>query len=84
MDFGSDFGVLAGITFGSTLGLVANYDKNTLGSLAGDTDLGQWDLLARLDFIGIGPVKTYVTGGMTGRAAKSLYGGTVWDSGSPA
>lgn len=71
LDFGSGFGVHAGITLGSTLGVLANYDKNTLGSPGGDTDLGQWDLLARLGFLGFGPVKTFLTGGITGRAAKS-------------
>src|SRR5665647_266677 len=31
LDFGSGFGVHAGIAPGNTLGLVANYDRNTLG-----------------------------------------------------
>lgn len=71
LDFGSGLGVHAGLTLGSSLGVAVNYDKNTLGSSGGDTDLGQWDLLARFGFMGIGPVKTYLTGGVTGRAASS-------------
>jgi hypothetical protein len=71
LDFGSGYGVHAGLTLGSSLGVLVNYDKNTLGGSTGDTDLGQWDLLGRLSFIGLGPVKTYLTGGITGRVAKS-------------
>jgi len=78
LDFGSGFGVHAGLTFGSSLGVLVNYDKNTLGSSGGDTDLGQWDLLARFGFMGIGPVKTYLMGGITGRAVSApSYGGGV-------
>lgn len=78
LDFGSGFGVHAGLTLGSALGVMVNYDKNTLGSSGGETDLGQWDLLARIGFLGIGPVKTYLTGGVTGRVASSptFAGGT--------
>ena len=80
LDFGSGFGVHAGLTLGSALGVLVNYDKNTLGSSGGDTDLGQWDLLARLGFMGIGPVKTYLTGGVTGRAASApTFGGGSGD-----
>ena len=80
LDFGSGFGVHAGITLGSSFGVLANYDKNTLGSSGGDTDLGQWDLLGRLGFVGIGPVKTYLTGGITGRVASSpTFDGGVGD-----
>ena len=71
LDFGSGFGVHAGLMLGSSFGVIANYDKNTLGAAGGDTDLGQWDLLGRLGLMGIGPVRTYLTGGITGRAAKS-------------
>jgi hypothetical protein len=80
LDFGSGFGVHAGLTLGSSLGVLVNYDKNTLGSSGGDTDLGQWDLLARFGFMGIGPVKTYLTGGITGRAASApTFGGGTGD-----
>ncbi len=71
LDFGQGFGVHAGLTLGSTFGVLVNYDKTTLGSSIGDTDLGQLDLLGRLGFIGIGPVKTYLQGGITGRVATS-------------
>ena len=54
LDFGSGFGVHAGLMLGSSLGLLVNYDKNTLGSSTGDTELAQWDLLGRLRFIGVG------------------------------
>ncbi len=80
LDFGSGFGVHAGLTLGSTFGVLVNYDKNTLGSSGGNTDLGQWDVLGRLGFMALGPVKTYLTGGMTGRATQSpSYGGRVGD-----
>jgi hypothetical protein len=71
LDFGQGFGVHAGLSIGSSLGVLVNYDKNTLGQPGGHTDLGQYDLLGRLNFIGIGPVKTYILGGITGRVAKS-------------
>ena len=71
LDFGSGFGIHAGLTFGSSVGVLVNYDKNVLGSSGGNTDLGQWDLLGRLRFIGMGPLKTYLTAGITGRTAQS-------------
>jgi len=78
LDFGSGVGVHAGLNFGNSFGVLVNYDKNTLGSSGGDTDLGQWDLLGRLHFVGIGPVATYLTGGITGRTATSrIYDGTT-------
>jgi hypothetical protein len=78
LDFGSGYGVHAGVMLGSSLGVLVNYDKNTLGASGGDTDLGQWDLLGRLSFIGLGPVRTFLTGGLTGRVARSSFynGGT--------
>ncbi|HEY3287576.1 MAG TPA: outer membrane beta-barrel protein [Gemmatimonadaceae bacterium] len=80
LDFGSGYGVHAGLTLGSSLGVLVNYDKNTLGSSGGNTDLGQWDLLGRLRFIGAGPLKTYLTAGITGRtAASKIYNGTTGD-----
>jgi len=80
LDFGSGFGVHAGLMFGSSLGVLVNYDKNTLGSSAGDTDLGQWDLLGRLRFVGVGPLRTYLTAGITGRSAASdVYNGSTGD-----
>jgi hypothetical protein len=36
----SNFGVHTGVAFGSTLGFVVTYDKNTFGASAGDSDLG--------------------------------------------
>ena len=37
LDFGSGYGVHAGLMLGSSLGVLVNYDKNTLGSpLGGD------------------------------------------------
>ncbi|MHB0964353.1 MAG: outer membrane protein [Gemmatimonadaceae bacterium] len=80
LDFGSGYGVHAGLMLGSSLGVLVNYDKNTLGSSTGDTDLGQWDLLGRLRFIGVGPLRTYLTAGITGRtAASKVYNGTTGD-----
>ncbi len=78
LDFGSGYGVHAGLALGSSLGVLVNYDKNTLGSSGGDTDLGQWDVLGQLRFVGVGPLKTYLTAGITGRkAASSIYNGTT-------
>lgn len=80
LDAGSGIGVHAGLTLGSSLGVLVNYDKNTLSADGGDTDLGQWDILGRLRFIGLGPLRTYLTAGVTGRAAKSSnFGGNVGD-----
>ena len=73
LDFGSGVGVHAGLTLGSSFGVLVNYDKNTLGSAGGDTELGQWDLLGRLRFVGVGPLRTYLTGGLTGRTATSRF-----------
>jgi hypothetical protein len=57
-----------------------NYDRNTLGSSGGDTELGQWDLLGRLKFVGVGPLKTYFTAGITGRSTESrIYDGATGD-----
>ena len=78
LDFGSGYGVHAGLMLGSSLGLLVNYDKNTLGSSTGDTELGQWDLLGRFRFIGIGPLRTYLTAGITGRSTESkIYDGNT-------
>ncbi len=78
LDFGSGVGVHAGMMFGSSFGVLVNYDKNTLGSSGGNTDLGQWDFLGRLSFIGLGPARTYLTGGITGRkATSSFYSGST-------
>jgi hypothetical protein len=80
LDFGSGFGVHAGVMLGSSLGVLVNYDKNTLGASTGDTELGQWDLLGRMSFIGLGPAKTYLTAGLTGRTTTSrFYNGTSGD-----
>lgn len=73
LDFGSGIGLHAGLTLGSSLGVLVNYDKNTLGSSGGDTELGQWDLLGRLRFVGLGPLRTYLTAGVTGRTATSRF-----------
>ena len=78
LNFGSGYGVHAGLTLGSAFGVLLNYDKNTLGASGGDTDLGQWDILGRLSFIGIGPAKTFLTAGVTGRkATSSFYSGST-------
>lgn len=67
LDFGSGFGVHAGLNLGSAFGVLVNYDKNTLSASGGDTELGQWDVLGRLSFIKLGPAHTYLTAGVTGR-----------------
>lgn len=80
LDFGSGYGVHAGLTLGSSLGVLVNYDKNTLGGSRSDTDLGQWDILGRLSFVGLGPIKTFLTAGITGRSTTSkFYNGTTGD-----
>lgn len=76
LDFGSGFGLHAGLNVGSAFGVLVNYDKNTLSGAGSDTDLGQWDLLARLTFFNLGPAHTYITGGLTGRTTTSrMYNG---------
>jgi hypothetical protein len=78
LDFSTGTGVHAGLMLGHSLGVLVNYDKNTLGSSGGNTDLGQWDILGRLSFIGLGPLRTYLTAGVTGRKATSgFYNGTT-------
>lgn len=77
LDFGGGFGLHAGAQLGSSFGVLVNYDKNTLGASGGDTDLGQWDVLGRLSFVGLGPVRSYLTAGVTGRkSTSSWYDGT--------
>ncbi len=78
LDFGSGVGVHAGLMLGGSFGVLVNYDKATLGSSGGDTDLGQWDILGRMSFLGLGPAKTYLTAGMTGRkTTSSFYSGAT-------
>lgn len=80
LDFGSGYGVHAGLMLGSSLGVLVNYDRTTLGSSLGDTELGQWDLLGRFRFIGVGPLRTYLTAGITGRSTESrIYDGNTGD-----
>lgn len=73
LDMGSGLGVHAGLMLGSSFGVLVNFDKSTLGASGGDTDLGQWDVLGRMSFIGLGPIRTYLTGGLTGRKATSSF-----------
>src|SRR5512140_3213382 len=78
LDFGSGVGLHAGLQLGSLFGVLVNYDKATLGASGGNTDLGQWDILGRLSLISLGPVRTYVAAGVTGRKATSgFYNGTT-------
>lgn len=80
LDFGSGYGLHAGLMLGSSLGVLVNYDKNTLGASGGDTELAQWDLLGRLRFIGVGPLRTYLTAGVTGRSTDAqVYNGLTGD-----
>jgi hypothetical protein len=80
LDFGSGYGVHAGLMLGSSLGILVNYDRSTLGSSGGDTELRQWDLLGRMKFIGIGPLRSYLTAGITGRGTSSwIYNGVTGD-----
>jgi hypothetical protein len=74
VDFGSGFGVHAGLGLGNRLQLLVNYDRNTLPSnLPGaNADLAQFDALARL-FLLLpqgSPLRLYATGGVTGRTIK--------------
>ena len=73
LDPGSGLGAQAGLTLGNSLGVLVNYDKLTLGSSTGDTELEQWDLLGRLQMVGIGPVQAYLTAGVTGRTSISRF-----------
>lgn len=76
LDFSTGVGVHAGVMFGGMLGVLVNYDKNTLGSSGGGTELGQWDALGQLRLIGLGRFRTFLTGGITSRSAASeIYDG---------
>jgi hypothetical protein len=80
LDFGSGVGAHAGLALGSSLGVLVNYDKLTLGSSMGDTELKQWDLLGRLRMVGVGPVNAHLTAGVTGRTSISrFFDGTAGD-----
>jgi hypothetical protein len=73
VDFGGGWGVQAGYGFGEMFSLIANYDHNALGGQegGGTFDLGQWDALARFNFMAGSPIRPYLEAGATGRAAKT-------------
>ncbi|MBM3906905.1 MAG: outer membrane beta-barrel protein [Gemmatimonadetes bacterium] len=73
LDPGSGIGVHAGLALSKSLGVLVNYDKITLGSSGGDTELEQWDLLGRLQMVGVGPVQAYLTAGVTGRSSIARF-----------
>lgn len=74
VDFGSGYGIHAGLGLGNRLQLVVNYDKNTLPSdeTGANADLAQFDALARLFLLlpAESPLRLYATGGVTGRTIK--------------
>jgi hypothetical protein len=71
LEFGSGFGVHAGLGLSSRLALLANFDRSVLtGSNATDVSLTQYDALLRLNLIGAAsPLKVFVTAGATARTA---------------
>jgi hypothetical protein len=82
VNFGGGWGVHAGVGIGEGFSLLVNYDKASLPSAGGggNYDLGQWDALARFNFMARQQLRPYVDAGITGRVAKSTtYGGTSGD-----
>ncbi len=71
LDFGSGFGAHAGLSFGRSFGLLANYDRSIVGGVSGDVDLGQWDLLGRMSWIRFDAANVYLTAGLSKRASTS-------------
>jgi hypothetical protein len=71
LDAGQGVGGHVGLSIGGSFGVLVNYDKSTLGSTAGDADVGQTDVLGRMGLMAIGPIKTSVLGGYTARVVKS-------------
>lgn len=71
LEFGSGFGVHAGLGLTNTWSLLANFDRSVVtGSNSTEVALTQYDALLRLNLAGAtSPLKLFATAGATGRTA---------------
>lgn len=71
VEFGSGYGMHAGMWFSRTFGVLVIRDKSIRGVKTEDVDLGQWDFLGRLSYIEAGPARAYLTAGLSKRVSTS-------------
>ncbi|MFN7799093.1 outer membrane beta-barrel protein [Gemmatimonas sp.] len=72
LEFGSGFGVHAGLGLSERWSVLGNFDRSVLTGNSADVRLTQYDALLRLQLIGAAsPVKLFVTGGATARSANA-------------
>lgn len=71
VEFGSGYGVHAGLWFSGAFGVLVIHDKTIHGVKTEDVDLGQWDFLGRLSYIEAGPARAYLTAGLSKRPSTS-------------
>lgn len=71
VEFGSGYGLHAGLWFSGAFGVLVIHDKPIRGVKNEDVDLGQWDFLGRWSHIQAGPAKAYLTAGLSKRASTS-------------
>jgi len=69
VEFGSGFGMHAGVSFGDRFGMLVSFDRSIHGVKTGDTDLGQLDILGRMSCIDVGSAKAYLTAGLSREGA---------------
>lgn len=74
VEFGSGYGMHAGLWFSSAFGVLVIHDSSIRGVKTQDVDLGQWDFLGRLSYIEAGPARAYLTAGLSKRASTSSSG----------
>lgn len=73
VEFGSGYGMHAGLWFSDAFGVLVMHDKSIPGVKSPNVDLGQWDFLGRLSYIEAGPARAYLTAGLSKRASTSSY-----------
>lgn len=71
VEFGSGYGMHAGLWFSGAFGVLVIHDKSIHGVKTEDADLGQWDFLGRLSYIEAGPARAYLTAGLSKRPSTS-------------
>ncbi len=74
LDFGSGFGLHAGLGLSDNVSVLANFDRSVLTGKSGDASVtvSQYDALLRLSVLGAGsPLRVFVTGGATARSANA-------------
>lgn len=74
VEFGSGYGMHAGLWFSRAFGVLVIHDKSIRGVKFDDVDLSQWDFLGRLSYIEAGPARAYLTAGLSRRASTSADG----------